>query len=137
MLPYLLVETEMERWCSPLMSISPFGGHFQGMRVYRSDVVSLRIAEVKPSRSVHCLEESAGLFLIMVVFPQCRFRLARQNHPSATTTGAVNFPLVSTPIEKSPNLRSKIPHLQNIKVSFRVRRRERNPAPPLGGANWA
>src|SRR5262245_51948089 len=43
------------------------------MRVYRSDVVSLRSAETKPPRSVHRLDEPAELSLSMVVSPQCRF----------------------------------------------------------------
>jgi len=61
------------------------------MRVYRSDVVSLRSAEAKPPRSVHRLDEPAGLSLSMVTSPQCRFRFARQNHCSAAATSAVNF----------------------------------------------
>jgi hypothetical protein len=61
------------------------------MRVYRSDVVSLRSAEAKPPRSVHRLDEPTGLSLSMVASPQCRFRFARQNHCSAAATGAANF----------------------------------------------
>lgn len=61
------------------------------MRVYRSDIVSLRSAEAKLPRSVHRLDEPAGLSLSMVASPQCRFRFARQNHSSAAATGAANF----------------------------------------------
>src|SRR5262245_45563186 len=80
----------MERGRSPLVSIPPFGRDFQGMRVDRSDVVSLRSAEAKPPRSVHRLDEPAGLSLSMVASPQCRFRFGRQNYSSAATSAA-NF----------------------------------------------
>jgi hypothetical protein len=64
------------------------------MRVYRSDMVSLRSAEATPPRSVHRLDEPAGLSLSMVASPQCRFRFARQNRCSAAATSAVNFRMV-------------------------------------------
>jgi hypothetical protein len=37
--PGVLVQPEVERGRSPLASIPPLGGDFQGIRVYRSDVV--------------------------------------------------------------------------------------------------
>lgn len=61
------------------------------MRVYRSDVVSLKSAEARPPRSVHRLDEPAGLSLSMVASPQCRFCFARQNYCSAAATSAANF----------------------------------------------
>ena len=61
------------------------------MRVYRSDVVSLRSAEAKPPRSIHRLDEPAGLSLSMVASPQCRFRLARQIYSTAAAISAANF----------------------------------------------
>jgi hypothetical protein len=97
MLPYVLVETEKERWCSPLISISPFGRAFSRHEGLSIDVVPLRIAAVKPSPSVHRLEESAGLFLSMVAFRQCRFRFAWQNDPSAAATRAANFRVARHP----------------------------------------
>lgn len=60
-------------------------------------MVSLKIAEVKPSRSVPHLEESSGMFLSMFAFPQCRFRFAPQNDPSAGYSGAVNFRVARDP----------------------------------------
>jgi hypothetical protein len=53
----------------------------------------LRSAEAKPPRSVHRLDEPAGLSLSMVASPQSRFRFARQNHSSAATSTA-NFRVV-------------------------------------------
>ncbi|MBM3814660.1 MAG: type II toxin-antitoxin system VapB family antitoxin [Acidimicrobiia bacterium] len=47
----VLVQREMERGRSPLVSIPPFGRGFSRHEVYRSDVVSLRSAEAKPPRS--------------------------------------------------------------------------------------
>jgi hypothetical protein len=67
------------------------------MGVYRSDVVSLVSAEAKPSRSVHRLDEPAGLSLSMFASPQCRFRFARQNRCSAAATSAVNFRMARNP----------------------------------------
>ncbi len=67
------------------------------MRVYRSDVVSLKSAEARPPRSVHRLDEPTGLSLSMVASPQCRFRFARQNHCSAAATSAANFRLRRNP----------------------------------------
>jgi hypothetical protein len=61
------------------------------MRVYRSDVVSLKSAEARPPRSVHRLDEPTGLFLSMVASPQCRFRFARQNDCSAAAACLANF----------------------------------------------
>ncbi len=60
------------------------------MRVYRSDVVFLKSGEANPPRSVHRLDEPTGLSLSMVASSQCRFRFARKNHCSATTSAA-NF----------------------------------------------
>ena len=54
-------------------------------------MVSLRSAEAKPPRSVHRLDEPAGLSLSMVASPQCRLWVARQNHSSAAATSAANF----------------------------------------------
>ncbi len=50
--------------------LRPSGGDSQGIRVYRSDAVSLRSAEAKPPRSVHRLDEPTGLSLGMVASPQ-------------------------------------------------------------------
>ena len=61
------------------------------MRVYRSDVVSVKSAEARPLRSVDRLDEPTGLSLSMVASPQSRFRFARQNHCSAAATSAANF----------------------------------------------
>lgn len=63
------------------------------MRVYRSDVVSSRSAEAKPPRSVHRLDEPAGVSLSMVASPQCRLRFARQDYSSAAPTSAATFRL--------------------------------------------
>jgi hypothetical protein len=49
-------------------------------------VALLKSAEAKPPRSVHRLDEPAGLSLRMVPSPQCRFCFARQIHCSPTTT---------------------------------------------------
>ena len=56
----MLVQSEMERECSPLTSIPPFGGDFQGIRVYRSDVGFLKSAEPKAPRSDYRLDEPIG-----------------------------------------------------------------------------
>ena len=53
------------------MSIPPFGRGFSRHRVYRSDVVFLKSEEAKPPRSVHRLDEPAGLSLGMLASPQC------------------------------------------------------------------
>ena len=66
----VLVQPEMESGRSPLVNIPPFGGDFQGIRVYRSDVVFLKSAEAKPPRSVHRLDEPAKLSLGMIASPQ-------------------------------------------------------------------
>ena len=87
----VLVQPELERGRSPLVSVPPCGRGFQGIRVYRSDVVSLKSAEARPPGSVHRLDEPTGLSLSMVASPQCRFRFARQNHCSAAATRAANF----------------------------------------------
>ena len=81
----------MYNTCYACASERAFGRDFQGIGVYRSDVVSLRSAEAKPPRSVHRLDEPTGLSLSMVASPQSRFRFARQNHCSAAATNAVNF----------------------------------------------
>jgi len=44
-----------------------------------------------PLRSVHRLDEPAGLSLSSVAFPQCRFRFARHDHCSSTTSIGLNF----------------------------------------------
>jgi len=68
------------------------------MRVYRSDVVSLKSAEARPPpRSVHRLDEPTGLSVSLVASPQCRFRFARQDHSSAAATGAANFRVARDP----------------------------------------
>ena len=67
------------------------------MRVYRSDIFSLRSAEAKLPRSVHRLDEPAGLSLSMVASPQCRFRFARQDYSSAAATSPANFRVVRDP----------------------------------------
>lgn len=56
MLPYVFVEIEMGRWCSPLMSITPFGLAFsrhEGLSIQcnffedrRSEAIALRSFDV-------------------------------------------------------------------------------------------
>ena len=57
----------------------------------------LKSAEAKPPRSVHRLDQPAGLSLSMVASPQCRFRFARQNYSSAAATSAANFRVARDP----------------------------------------
>ena len=76
----VLVQPEMERGRSPRMSIPPLGRRFSRLKVYRSDLVSLRSAEAKPPRSDHRLDEPTGLSLSVVACPQCRNRFARQSN---------------------------------------------------------
>jgi hypothetical protein len=52
-----------------------------------------------PLRSVHRLDELAGLSLSMVAFPQCRFRFARHDHCSSITSIGLNFRLARHPTE--------------------------------------
>jgi hypothetical protein len=44
-----------------------------------------------PLRSVHRLDEPAGLSLSMVASPQCRFRFARQDRCSSPAIFGLNF----------------------------------------------
>jgi len=60
------------------------------------DETRARLARSRPPRSVHRLDEPAGLSLSMVASPQCRFRFARQNHFSASARAA-NFRLARKP----------------------------------------
>jgi hypothetical protein len=94
---YLLVQREMERGRSPLVSIPPFGRGFSRHWVYRSDVVPARGRKRRLRAPVHRLDEPTGLSLSMVASPQCRFRFARQNHCSAAATSGFNFRLARNP----------------------------------------
>jgi hypothetical protein len=87
----VLVQPEVERGRSPLVSIPPCGRGFFRHRGLPIRCGFLKSAEAKPPRSVHRLDEPTGLSLSMVASPQCRFRFARQNHCSAAATSAANF----------------------------------------------
>jgi len=87
----VLVQREMERGRSPLVSIPPCGRGFSRHRGLPIRCGFSKSAEAKPPRSVHRLDEPTGLSLSMVASPQCRFRFARQNHCSAAATRAANF----------------------------------------------
>ena len=65
----VLVQPEMEKRRSPLMSIPPFGRGFQGMGSFDPMEVGRRKNEL--SRPVHRLDEPTGLSLGMVASPQC------------------------------------------------------------------
>jgi hypothetical protein len=65
--PAVPVQREMERERSPLARIPPLrGGDFQGMRVYRSDVVLGRARKANFRAPQHRLDEPARLSLGMV-----------------------------------------------------------------------
>src|SRR5437899_3242074 len=66
----LLVQPEMERVRSPLVSIPPFGGDFQGIRVYRSDE-DVEAAQGAGSGAAICrLDQPNRLSLGMIASPQ-------------------------------------------------------------------
>jgi len=67
--PTVLVQPEMEKRRSPLVSIPPFGGDFQGMGAFDPMEVGRRKNEL--SRPVHRLDEPTGISLGMVGSPQC------------------------------------------------------------------
>src|ERR1017187_427497 len=74
------VQREMERGRSPLMSIPPLrGGDFQGIRVYRSDMVLGRARKANFRAQQHRLDEPTKLSLGMVASLQSPlpFHLAR------------------------------------------------------------
>jgi len=96
----VLVQPEMESGRSPLASIPPFGRGFFKASGSTDPIWSLRRAQRASSlRPVHRLDEPSGLSLSMVASPQCRFRLARQNHCSAAATSAANFRMRRNPTE--------------------------------------
>ena len=65
----VLVQPEMEKRRSPLVSIPPFGRGFSRHGVFRSDGGWGRKNELL--RPVHRLDEPAGISLGMVASPQC------------------------------------------------------------------
>ena len=74
----VLAQPEMEKRRSPLVSIPPFGGDFQGMGSF--DPMGFWAAEERIlTPPVHRLDEPTGLSLGMVASPQCPlpFRPAR------------------------------------------------------------
>lgn len=76
----VLVQPEMERWRSPLVSIPPFqGGDFQGIGVYRSDEDSKEGQDTGFSDAVHRLDQPTRLSLGLVASTQCPppFHLAK------------------------------------------------------------
>ena len=64
-----MVQPEMEKRRSPLVSIPPFGRDFQGMGSFDPMEVGGRKNELL--RPVHRLDEPAGISLGMVASPQC------------------------------------------------------------------
>jgi hypothetical protein len=87
----VLVQREMERGRSPLVSIPPCGRGFSRHRGLPIRCGLLKNSEGMPLRPVHRLDESTGLSLSMVAFPQCRFRFGRQNRFRPAATSAANF----------------------------------------------
>ena len=67
----VLVQREMESGRNPLVGkFRPLGGDFQGMRVYRSDLIEEESEEVNSAPSKHRLDEPARLSLGMGASPQ-------------------------------------------------------------------
>jgi hypothetical protein len=87
----VLVQREMERGGSPLVSIPPCGRGFSRHLGLPIRCGPLQSAEWKHLHRVHLLYEPTGLPPSMVASPQCRFRFARQSHCSAAATSAANF----------------------------------------------
>jgi len=87
---FVLVQREMERGRSPLVSIPPFAGIFKASG--STDPMKLGAAQGgDPRAAVHRLDEPTELSLSMVASPQCRFRFARQKYCSAAATSPANF----------------------------------------------
>src|SRR6266436_3957933 len=83
--PHVLVQPEMEKQRSPLVSIPPFGRGFS-----RHGGLSIRWrlggARTSSHAPVHRLDEPTGLSLGMVASPQCPLPFRRQDHCSSATT---------------------------------------------------
>ena len=67
---YVLVQPEMEKRVSPLVSIPPFGRGFSRHGVFRSDG-GWGGARTSSHAPVHRLDEPTGISLGMVASPQC------------------------------------------------------------------
>ncbi len=81
----VLVQPEMEKRRSPLVSIPPFGRGFSRHGVFRSDG-GWGGARTNPRAPVHRLDEPTGYPSAWLRPRSARFRFARQNHCSSATT---------------------------------------------------